>query len=547
VESDLKEMLDRRAEDMHLPPNLPPATLRRARRRRGWSVAFTGVTVVAVIAGTVVAIQASSTTTGHRVGETPTPPQPTEGTPPPLVEGDFAVPAIWPETNPADIQAEQSAVDAGADSWRTDPASVGRRFARDVAGWDDVAVSATWVDASSGHAAVDVINRHTFDTAHTGAMALELAQVGRAGEGGMWSVLGVEPDAVVGQSINLSCGTHPLVPGGAGSTICGTLSPVLAKQTTLRYALFEGDRFEIGAVDRASFADAPDQGRMVLGLHDRFQTELTSPLDANASLPPLEVLGPDGALITMFTDRLRVPRESGSPSGPVATTGPGPTSGPSTTGHAPPPAIRRALWPVVTPARLNDLAQQATAGKADYALQADSEAEEFAVRVLGWPRDRAAVQGTADGIVYHGVPGVQAIVQNADLGPSTALIVHLESVTADGATLWLVVEAQSEAFNVTCPAASASTLETTSPLHVCGVVNRAPAGSTATATVEYVESELQPSEAQSQADLRLAGSTIDGRLRFNADYASSDVAFVVRLAGPDGTLVGMEARRLRVA
>src|SRR5262249_47268946 len=162
--------------EMHMLPTLPPATLRRAHRRRGWSVAFAGMAVLAVITGTVVAIQVNGTTPNRRIGQSPTPPQPTESTPPPPVaEGDFMFPAIWPETNSADIRAEQSVVEAGGDSWRTDPASVARRFALDVAGWDDPAVNVSWVDPVHGHGVVDVIDRPTFDTAHTGALTLELA------------------------------------------------------------------------------------------------------------------------------------------------------------------------------------------------------------------------------------------------------------------------------------------------------------------------------------------------------------------------------------
>jgi hypothetical protein len=321
MDPDLKEMLDRRAEDMRLSPDLPPLTLRRAHRRRGWSVAFASMTLVAVIAGTVVALQTFGTSTTHRIGQSPAP-QPTKANPAPT--------------------------------------------------------------------------------------------------------------------------------------------------------------------------------------------------------PP----GPNAS------------------SGPAPTSGPPPTTGPATTGSGggAPPAIDRALWPVVTPARLRDLGRDVAAGRADYALRVDTEATEFAIRMLGWPADRVSFEGSADGIVYRGVPGVQAIVQNADLGPSTALIVHLEPASAGGRRVWLVVGVQSELFNVLCPPLHQPTL------HVCGAV--APTWAVpaiASATVEYVESEMQPSEAQSIAAIRVNGIAFHGRLQFNAAYANSDVSFVVRMMGSDGTVLGMEARRLRVA
>jgi len=550
VDPDLKQMLDRRAEDMRLAPDLPPVTRRRAHRRRGWSVAFASMTVLAVITGTVALVQTFGTTTTRRIGQSPTPPAPSESTPPPPVAtGDYAVPAIWPETNLADIQAEQAAVDAGSDSWRTDPAAVGQRFAHDVAGWDDVAVSVSWIDPSNGLGVVHVVDRATFDTALTGAMTLDLAQVGRKGAGGVWSVEGVGPDAVIGQGIDLSCGTDPFV-RGAPATLCGTLSPALAAGTTIRYALFDGDGFDVAAVDPVSFADATDQGTMVIGLHDRFQTEFAGPLDTNASLLLVEVLDSSGGVVAMLTQRIgrqRAPviHHSLSPT----TTGPEPTTAPSTgVSDGAPPAIARALWPVVTPARLDDLGQDVANGKADYALQADTTAKEFAVRMLGWPSDRVTVEGMADGIVYRGVPGVQAIVQNADLGPSTALIVDLEPATAGGRTVWLVVGVQSELFHVLCPPLHQSTLDTSSPLDVCGAVApTAAVPAIASATVEYIESEMQPSEAQSLAAIKINGVALQGRLQFNAAYANSDVSFVVRLIGSAGTVLAMEARRLHVA
>ena len=101
-------------------------------------------------------------------------------------------------------------------------------------------------------------------------------------------------------------------------------------------------------------------------------------------------------------------------------------------------------------------------------------------------------------------------------------------------------------FHALCPPANHPTLDSSTPLRVCGTVQRAGMAAYASATVEYVESELQASEAQSYVEMQVAGQAFEGRLQFNAAYASSDVAFVVRLVGPDGTVLGMEARRLHV-
>jgi hypothetical protein len=300
VEPDLKELLHRKADDMHLPPDLPPVTLRRARRRRGWSAAFASMTAVLFVAGTITGVQLMTRSSGTTIGQSPaptgTPDEPTTPEPAPA-DSEFAVPAVWPETNRADIESEQQRVNTGADRWRTDPLATASHFANDVAGWNDVAVDIASLDPIVGSAVVDVVKRNQVDTEGFGALTLDMARVARSGAGGIWSVVTVAPYSPNGQHIDLSCGTDPLVPGRP-ATLCGALPPALANHASVRYAIFDGDRFDL-----ASFGDAPVHGTMLVE-HDRFHTSIIGQVDANASVLALEVLHSSG-VVTAMVQRLR--------------------------------------------------------------------------------------------------------------------------------------------------------------------------------------------------------------------------------------------------
>jgi hypothetical protein len=73
VEPDLKELLHHKADDMRLPLELPPVTLRRARRRRGRSAAFASMTVILFVTGTVTGVQLLTRTSNSTIGESPGP------------------------------------------------------------------------------------------------------------------------------------------------------------------------------------------------------------------------------------------------------------------------------------------------------------------------------------------------------------------------------------------------------------------------------------------------------------------------------------------
>jgi hypothetical protein len=122
MDNELKEMLDERAEEVRVDPNLPRPVLRRARRRRFLTGAMAGLTAAVVVAGAAVGIQ---TALNGRAApaNTPSPsaPAPTEG------------------------------------STSADPEDVARSFAETEMGWV-AGVSVQRTDVSSREVRIDVWN-----------------------------------------------------------------------------------------------------------------------------------------------------------------------------------------------------------------------------------------------------------------------------------------------------------------------------------------------------------------------------------------------------
>src|SRR5437764_8768926 len=138
METEIRELLQERADEVRVAPDLPAPTLRRARRRRIANSAVAGLTAVVVVAGAVVGVQAAF----HRgVGPTPVgngtaAPTPQMSATAPVGPGTTPFPGIWPERNADELQAEQATVDQGKDRYRLDPEQTGIEFAHQALGWD---------------------------------------------------------------------------------------------------------------------------------------------------------------------------------------------------------------------------------------------------------------------------------------------------------------------------------------------------------------------------------------------------------------------------
>jgi hypothetical protein len=138
VEPELKEMLQRRAGEARIEPELPRPVLRRARRRRAVNGALAACTAAAVVALAVVGIQAAMhSPSTHR------PASHRSATPSGSIQG-FALPrpfpGMWPESTVSEFTRTVRAVEGGAFRWRRDPELTAREFASDVMGWPAAAI-----------------------------------------------------------------------------------------------------------------------------------------------------------------------------------------------------------------------------------------------------------------------------------------------------------------------------------------------------------------------------------------------------------------------
>ena len=187
MSTDLKQLLQRRAEDMRIPPDLPPATFRRARRRRGWTAAFAGVTTITLIAGTVLALQSTVFSSQRRIGDMPTPSSSTQPTSRSPVVDSHPFPGLWPASSAAAMRYYEREVEEGRQTWLLDPWETSRRFAFDVLGWRSSDIHVTMSNVA------DETGTHAFlESATVGAAAgvQAVQRVDLARIGPVWMVTG---------------------------------------------------------------------------------------------------------------------------------------------------------------------------------------------------------------------------------------------------------------------------------------------------------------------------------------------------------------------
>jgi hypothetical protein len=240
METKLRQMLRDRADALSPPPEVPGPVLRRARRRRLASGMAAGVVALAMTAGALVAAQALSRP-ARTTAVAPTPKVSTTRTPPAVAPSLF--PAIWPEGTAQEVAAAQGDVDAGHDHWRLDPVSVAKHFAQSFMGWDpdQLAIPVEAPGSTDTNAVVDLWNvavlkeagfrLHRLDVQGRKAgyavplpagapytTRVILDQLGRTGDGGIWSVTLVDSPL-----IDLRClsARSDVVGEGTAIEVCG--------------------------------------------------------------------------------------------------------------------------------------------------------------------------------------------------------------------------------------------------------------------------------------------------------------------------------------
>jgi hypothetical protein len=156
VDSDLRTLLQEKAEEARIAPRIPTAVLRRSRRRRVSTTLLAGTLTAAVVAGFVVAARLALTGT---VGPNR----------PPLRAGGSEAPAdaypfIYPSTG-KELETTQDEVAQGSMPMWTDPRGTAHLYAVNVLGWNPDAVA---VDVRGDEPITAVITNPTL-TAAVGA------------------------------------------------------------------------------------------------------------------------------------------------------------------------------------------------------------------------------------------------------------------------------------------------------------------------------------------------------------------------------------------
>ncbi|MDP9341325.1 MAG: hypothetical protein M3Q23_04260 [Actinomycetota bacterium] len=199
MQTELRELLRDRANRLAPPPELSAPVLRRARRRRWASGVLGAVTAAAVVAGSVVGVQALQSRLAPAPVATPTPM--------PTPEGVFG--GVWPETNAIALEQEQTRVDRGEDPWRLDPEGTAVAFTRLYFGQDDVGSHLS--SESEDAAIVDVWDQVYGDSAGT-VTSVTLRRLGKQGPEGIWTVTGSEFGGI---SLSAPVGDARPVPGSS--------------------------------------------------------------------------------------------------------------------------------------------------------------------------------------------------------------------------------------------------------------------------------------------------------------------------------------------
>jgi hypothetical protein len=180
-ETRVRQELFELVRDVDVAPGLERRTIRRARRQRVLNATLSVVLAVGLVAGAAIgASSVLSTDRAPTIGgddETPTPP------------ATVRFQGIWPETDATGLADTQAQVDDGHQPLRTDPVGTAQLLAVNVFGWPPGEFGTDAVDVRGDRATVYVVNPTFGDPVPP--ITIELAQLGRTGPNGVWSVTDV--------------------------------------------------------------------------------------------------------------------------------------------------------------------------------------------------------------------------------------------------------------------------------------------------------------------------------------------------------------------
>ena len=493
---DIKELLREKAEEIRIDPGLPDRVARRARRHRLVNAVVAGATAVGVVAGAFFGIQAAV----REVGGGPTEKRIVGG------GGTTRLPSfvgIWPATTEDQLAKLQESVDQGHMPLLTDPAGTATEFSTNVLGWSPDALRAEvqTVPSDQNVAVVDVWNSDITSAAGVGpkdpayALHVTVQQLGKLGEGGVWSV-----EYVRSAMFDLQCPSlrQDIIVAGSEQEVCGQVNQAPFE------ASFHADLVS-GDTASPELSPGPSDPEIDMGIENgRF----------DGQLPPWNGSGDSVILIVRLVEQNG--KTDGLAARKLALEG---GSSPSPAAAAPPD---QAVW---TPANVSDGGDPQTAALA------------FAENVLQWNRDRVHVETSSES-------SSQAYVElwNEDMTmtftPDLATALLLEK-----GEQWTVLHAETGLLDITCPSQRQDVIVTSSPVEICGTFSQPPAGWIVQATVEYAASNLQPSEAESSADLPVNGQQVHGWIDLISTYSGEDVSLKIRVYSGTGHTLGLFARR----
>lgn len=162
-----------------------PRTLRRARVRRGAAAFAASVVVVAIVLGGVAVLRVAA----PEGADGPNPNVPLTEGPTPVLPTEPAFAGLWPETTPEALTEAQAAVDDGHQPLRLDPEQTAVMLATNLFGWEYEQTLPRTVGSTDQVTTVELRNSSLGDDIP--ATTVEVAQLGRAGPDGIWSIVSV--------------------------------------------------------------------------------------------------------------------------------------------------------------------------------------------------------------------------------------------------------------------------------------------------------------------------------------------------------------------
>jgi hypothetical protein len=288
-ESEVRQRLSELAGGVGLRPSLERPTVRRARRRRAMTAATSALVVVAVLAVSYAGVS-SLLRQPPTLGNDPSP------APAPVFEG------LWPETAPEALAEMQRQVDEGHHPMRVDPAGTATEFATTLMNWPPASVIATAVETAADGTVIVELRNETFSDA-VPPVVVHLAQLGRTGPAGVWSVTGVSTALI----------ELDLVPSEAGPTAPLTISGRVTDR-------FEGSSLAVHVLDGPTFDTVIAHARREL-VEERFEIELAVPATPDGHATVI-VWVPDAVGMSLGTIAIPV----STPVGAEPPTSPAPTS-----------------------------------------------------------------------------------------------------------------------------------------------------------------------------------------------------------------------------